>query len=103
MATFPPDRRSPIIPDPTTAASSKAVPRASATAHSSTVLLPCRNDAAGDAAIPRCKPFYCGKKDSDCELSLFSGRFASIWESYTNRFPARDVIDCSISRPTHSA
>src|SRR5580658_293440 len=39
IATFPPASRSPMMPEPTTAASSKAVPIASATARRTTTLL----------------------------------------------------------------
>src|ERR1700677_4244984 len=49
-ATFPPASRSPMIPDPTTAANRKAVPRASATARRVTALLRDRFNRADKGA-----------------------------------------------------
>src|ERR1700680_1474709 len=47
IATFPPASRSPMMPEPTTAASRKAVPSASATARRATALLRSRFNRAG--------------------------------------------------------
>src|ERR1700728_3788670 len=50
MAAFPPLSRSPMIPEPTTAASRKAVPKASATTRRATALLRVRFHGADASA-----------------------------------------------------
>src|ERR1700684_3419014 len=49
-ATFPPANRSPMMPDPTTAANRKAVPRSSATARRTTAFLRGRLHGANKGA-----------------------------------------------------